>query len=219
MTGRLILIRHGESAFNAEDRIAGQMEVPLTEKGLQQARDAGKCLSEIVFDAAFSSTLSRAFNTAVLILENSGCNNHLKNPDGSWNVVQHADILEVHSGEFQGMKKNDPRVSEFRKTSKVSGPGGETVEQITERIKRFYDEQILPLLQQDKTVLVSCHAGTVRAFDLILGIAERAENPFAKRRGVHNGVPMVHEFEDGKLSKSYQITPPVPLAAGPGFIE
>lgn len=201
---QLVIFRHGETEYNKNHLMTGQREIPLTEKGEGQARDAGKCLSGIKFDSAYSSTLSRAFNTAALALESSAANDHLRKADGTWNIVQDKDIIEGDTGIFTGRNhKTDPDIAEFTKERLYDRamPGGESDMQLVERVQRFFDRNVMPRLLRGENVMVVCHAGIVRAFEIVLGL-EVAPGPGKPRpkKPVHNASPMLYEYEDGKMT-------------------
>ena len=97
----IVLIRHGESAWNKENRFTGWTDVPLSEKGIEEARSAGKLLKSegLAFDYAFTSVLKRAIKTLWLILEEM---------DRMWIPVQHSwKLNERHYGALQGLNKAD----------------------------------------------------------------------------------------------------------------
>ena len=85
--GTLVLFRHGETDHNAESLMTGWLDVPLNAVGVEQAKEAGRTISLFHFDKVYSSTLQRAFNTAVLALEASNTQQHLKTKNG-WAVEQ-----------------------------------------------------------------------------------------------------------------------------------
>ena len=104
--GVLVLFRHGQTEYNKLHYMTGLHDVALTEAGEQQAQAAGALIRGFVFDLAYSSTLKRAHRTALLALEASGTNNHLKNPDGAWAIEQSAGMVGADSGEFTARKKH-----------------------------------------------------------------------------------------------------------------
>lgn len=197
--GALVILRHGQTEFNLQDRITGQWDIPLTEVGVGQARTAGASLAGVVFDKAYSSTLSRAFNTAALLLESSGSNAHLLDADGAWRIARHADIIDTHSGDFTGRVKTDSAVQDFRRAHKRAGPGGESLDDIMQRVRRFYDAEIRPRLARDESVLVVCHAAIVKAFGAILaeeGLPVSSDNKAVL--SIANATPNVVEYSRGK---------------------
>lgn len=209
--GTLVIFRHGQTDYNKNHLMTGQTDVPLTALGEEQAREAGRLIEGMRFDHAYSSTLSRAFNTAALALSQTTSNPHLKKADGAWHIVQDVDIIEAHTGAFSGRcYKTDPEILAFKRTFDKPLPGGESQKQVVERVGRFFENEVLPKLMQGENVLVVCHAGIVRAFDFVLGTeevpADGGGNPTKKR--IPNATPTVYEYEDGKLKRFFQIDNP-----------
>lgn len=215
--GKLVLFRHGQTEYNKLHYMTGLHDVPLTETGEEQARAAGRSLQGIVFDKAYSSTLSRAFNTAALALEASGSNDHLKKPDGAWNIEKAWAIREADSGDFTARNKlTDPEIQAYPHKYDIALPNGESDAQMVARTKKFYDEELLPRLARGETVLVSCHSGIMVAFEIAAGIRPVPEEDiWSNRHGVPNATPVVYEYEDGKLVHHYQISPARPGKSGP----
>lgn len=206
--GTLVIFRHGQTDFNKNHLMTGKLDVPLTAMGEEQAREAGRLIEGMSFDHAYSSTLSRAFNTAALALGQTTSNDHLKKADGTWHIVRDADIIEVDAGDFAGRNhKTDPEIVNFKRAFDRPVPGGESQKQAVERVGRFFENEVLPKLERGENVLVVCHAGIVRAFDFVLGTekvpADGGGNPNKKR--IPNATPTVYEYEDGKLVRFFQI--------------
>lgn len=209
--GTLVIFRHGQTDYNKNHLMTGQTDVPLTALGEEQAREAGRLIEGMRFDHAYSSTLSRAFNTAALALGETTSNPHLKKPDGAWHIVQDVDIIEAHTGDFTGRNyRTDPEITAFKRAFDKPLPNGESQKQVVERVGRFFENEVLPKLERGENVLVVCHAGIVRAFDFVLGTesipADGGTNPNKKR--IPNATPTVYEYEDGKLTRFFQIDNP-----------
>ncbi|MBI3440896.1 MAG: histidine phosphatase family protein [Proteobacteria bacterium] len=208
--GTLVLFRHGQTEYNKLHYLTGLHDVALTPEGEEQAREAGKCIKGFVFDKAYSSTLSRAFNTAALALESSGTNNQLKNPDGSWNIEQRQEIVEADSGDFTARNKfTDPEILAYPHRYDVPLPGGESDKQMVERVRKFYEDELLPRMERGETVVVASHSGIMVAFEIVAGLKpEPVEDIWSNRSKVPNAAPVVFEYEDGKLTHHYQISTP-----------
>jgi len=201
-TAKLVLMRHGETDQNRLRLMTGQLDIPLNKIGEEQARAAGPLIKDIPFDKAYSSTLSRAFNTAALALKAAG---------QDIPIEQRKEIVEGDSGEFTGRNiDTDPEVKKFVRLYDTAPPGGESDKQLVARVQKFFDEEVLPRLKRGENVLVVSHSGTVRAFDIALGLypAPPDGTPWPTRRSVPNAGPSVHEYEDGVLKKSYDIENP-----------
>lgn len=204
--GRLILFRHGETEFNKNKLMTGIMDVPLTPAGEEQAREAGRRLANMSIQRVYSSTLGRAFNTARLALDHA-CRkpSHLENDAGEWRIKQHHDLREIDTGDFTGRcHKTDPEILAWVRDFDRPLPGGESDAQAMARVQAFFEAEVLPHIARGETVMIVAHAGIVRVFDYVLGLAPvplkgNAMGDFAKRRGVPNATPVVYDFENGKL--------------------
>ncbi|MBL1148054.1 MAG: histidine phosphatase family protein [Pseudomonadota bacterium] len=207
--GTLIVLRHGQTGYNAAKKMTGQKNVPLTEKGEEQARGAGKLLAATHVDKVYASPLDRAFKTAELILDHmdDAATAHLKNEDGTWNVHQDYDIMEQDTGDFTGRHyKTDPDIIAFDRQYAQAFPGGESAADVQKRLEEFYDRELKPLLEDGKTVMVVCHSNVVRAFKLLAGEAT-PETYHEQRAKVKNASPWVLEFDScaTKVSASYMV--------------
>lgn len=206
----LVILRHGETEYNKQHLMTGQRDVPLTERGKNQARAAGTLVSHIRFDKAYSSTLSRAFNTAALVLESSAAQTHLLNADGTWQIEQRKEIIELDTGDFTGLNhKTDPKVVVWKRTFDRPLPNGESQKQVVARVQDFFDNEVMPRLLKGENVLVVVHAGVVRAFDFVLG-TDSAGNEVSgiPRKKIPNATPTVYEYEDGALTGYFPLENP-----------
>jgi len=158
----LVLIRHGESQWNLENRFTGWVDVPLSPKGEEEAREAGNKLQAFKFDQAFTSVLSRAINTLGIVLE---VLNQTAIP-----VTKHEALNERRYGELQGLNKADTvekfgeqQVKLWRRSYDIRPPGGESLKDTAERVIPYYEQEIWPELVQGKHVLVVAHGNSLRA--------------------------------------------------------
>lgn len=207
--GTLVICRHGETDYNVKHLMTGTRDIPLNANGEEQAREAGRLISVFHFDKAYSSTLSRAFNTAALALESSGTNAQLKKADGSWDIEKRKEIIELDTGDFTGRNhKTDPEILAFERHYERPLPNGESDQQVVARVQKFYDEEVLPRMARGETVLVVSHSGIMRAFDIVLGLREPPKNnkgQWTKKTRVPNATPTVVEYENGKIAHHYHI--------------
>ena len=148
---RLILIRHGETDWNAEGRWQGQIDVPLNENGRKNAREMAQSLEGVGIQAIYSSDLMRALETAQALGEAAGLD-----------VQTDARLREIHQGDWQGMlvteiqeRYNQRFEQRMQDPWAVAPPGGETVVQVQERVFRALDD----ILQKhtDETVAIVAH--------------------------------------------------------------
>ncbi len=193
----LVLLRHGESEWNKENRFTGFTDVELSETGRTEARAAGEALKAIKFDKIFTSTLKRAYHTAELALGAAGQKHEM---------IKHDDLRERDYGDLTGLNKDDMRkkygeeqVHIWRRSYDVRPPGGESLQDVVARVTPYYKANIEPLIKSGKNVLLAAHGNTLRAMLIILGdytpeTINNAEMP--------TGVPLVVEFENGQKTKS-----------------
>lgn len=163
----LVLMRHGESQWNKENRFTGFTDVDLSEKGVEEAKEAGHSLKDLKFDKVFTSTLKRAYRTAELSMEAAGQKHTL---------IKHDDLRERDYGDLTGLNKDemrqkfgDEQVHIWRRSYDVRPPGGESLKDVVERVEPYYRANIEPLLKEGKNVLVAAHGNTLRAMLIILG--------------------------------------------------
>src|SRR5688572_1984244 len=164
MPGKLVLVRHGQSQWNLENRFTGWIDVPLSNKGEEEAKSAGKALKGIRFDIAFTSLLKRAQHTLNFILEEIGQKDISFERDVALN--------ERHYGALQGLDKKETmdkygekQVHIWRRSYDIAPPKDKTdlnAEGISESLKDtaartlpYFRERILPLVKSGKNVLVA----------------------------------------------------------------
>jgi 2,3-bisphosphoglycerate-dependent phosphoglycerate mutase len=162
MEGILVLVRHGESLWNAKNTWTGWTDIGLSEKGKEEARLAGEKLRDIHFDCAFTSKLTRAADTLRIILETLGVND--------LSITSDALLNERNYGIFTGKNKfeikaqlGDVEFLRLRRGWDYPIENGESLKQLASRVVPYYDATILPLLKEGKHVLVVSHGNTLRA--------------------------------------------------------
>jgi len=209
MKNYLVLMRHGQSQWNLENRFTGFHDIDLSDLGREEAREAGRRLkkAEIIFDQVFTSTLRRAFSTAEIALQETGeMNRHFKNADGTWNLIRHDDLRERDYGDLTGLNKDDTRakygeeqVHIWRRSYDVQPPGGESLKDVVEnRVRPYWTAVMSPLVQSGKNVLVAAHGNSLRALLIILGV----ETPETINQAeLATGVPLLFAFENGKITE------------------
>lgn len=195
----LVLIRHGQSLWNAENRFTGWVDVPLTDKGREEARRAARHLEGLKFDVAYTSALSRAQETLALILQELGLT---KLP-----VIRDQALNERHYGDLQGLNKaetaqryGDEQVKLWRRSYSVVPPNGESLELTAKRVLPFYDRAIAGDLRQGKNVLVVAHGNSNRSLVMKL---DNLTGEQVVGLELETGVPLIYELstEGQVLSK------------------
>ena len=161
---RLILIRHGQSVWNATNRFTGWTDVELSEKGVIEAEEAGRQLSGIRIDVVHTSDLIRAQRTAEIVMQQNESFGEAISTHYDWR------LNERHYGALQGLNKAETaekhgaeQVHLWRRSFDVPPPEGESLEMTAERTIPYFTEEILPDLESGKNVLVSAHGNSLRS--------------------------------------------------------
>jgi len=190
----LVLLRHGESQWNKENRFTGFTDIDLNETGVAEAQHAGQLLKAIKFDKIYTSTLKRAYRTAEIVLAEIG---------QTLPVVKHDDLRERDYGNLTGLNKDEMRrkfgaeqVQIWRRSYDVPPPGGESLQDVVARVKPYYAAHILPDLKAGKNILLAAHGNSLRAMLIILGQNTPQNINSAE---IATGVPLVFEYENGTL--------------------
>ena len=195
---KLILIRHGQSIWNAENRFTGWTNVELSEKGELEALEAGKLLSKINIDSVHTSDLIRAQKTAEIIM---------KNNEVSKDFVTYEDfrLNERNYGELQGLNKKETaekhgseQVHIWRRSYDIAPPGGESLKMTAERTIPYFIEEILPELEAGKNILVSAHGNSLRS--IVMHIEKLSPEEIVSVE-IPTGEPRFYRFNAGIITK------------------
>lgn len=216
---KLILVRHGESVWNKENKFTGWADPDLSERGEEEARQAGRLIKNagLTFDVAYSSVLRRAIRTMHLLEEEAGL---LWVPElHSWR------LNERHYGALQGLNKsetaakfgadqvhiwrrsydivppllepNDPRnpvrEARYKYVDPEALPLGESLELTIKRVLPFWQDHIAPALLNDKTVLVAAHGNSLRA---LVKYLDKISDEDIVRLEIPTGIPQVYELDN-----------------------
>ena len=170
MTDRLlVLVRHGQSEWNLKNLFTGWRDVDLTEKGVAEARAAGRKLKAqgITFDVAFTSALKRAQRTLDLMLEELGQTNIPVFKDQALNERDYGDLVGLNKDDAR-KKWGEEQVHIWRRSYDVAPPGGESLKDTLARALPYYIKEILPRVLRGERVLVSAHGNSLRALVMVL---------------------------------------------------
>jgi 2,3-bisphosphoglycerate-dependent phosphoglycerate mutase len=214
---KLVLLRHGESAWNKENKFTGWTDVDLSEKGIEEAMEAGKVLKNegYVFDAAFTSVLKRAIRTLWLVLDEM---------DLMWIPIYNSWRLnERHYGALQGLsksemaqkfgeeqvliwrrsydippmalEKNDPRYPgndpRYKSLGEKDVPLTESLKETVARVVPYWKEAIAPALKSGKKIIIAAHGNSLRA--LVKYLDNISETEIVKLN-IPTGIPLVYEL-------------------------
>jgi len=188
----LVLLRHGQSAWNLENRFTGWIDVPISENGIKEAEAAAEKLIHFKFDNAFTSALQRAQHTLRIVLE--------KNNQTDVPVIADQALNERMYGDLQGMNKDEARkkfgeeqVKIWRRSYDIAPPNGESLKDTANRVIPYFEKNILPLLQQGKNILIVAHGNSLRALVMYL---EKMTPEQILNFELATAVPRVYELDN-----------------------
>ncbi|MCK9424996.1 MAG: 2,3-bisphosphoglycerate-dependent phosphoglycerate mutase [Ignavibacteriaceae bacterium] len=209
----LVLLRHGESQWNLENRFTGWVDVDVSAKGEQEAKEAGELLKEkkFTFDFLYTSVLKRAIHTAELASETAGFSAIPTERDMALN--------ERHYGALQGLNKaetakiyGDAQVHIWRRSYDVPPPSGvtelnpdgftESLKDTAARTIPYYQQKIEHLVKEGKNVWIVAHGNSLRSLVMYLDNLTKEQ---VLELNIPTGNPLVYEFENGKIISKYYL--------------
>jgi 2,3-bisphosphoglycerate-dependent phosphoglycerate mutase len=216
----LILVRHGQSLWNALNKFTGWVDVPLSERGRAEATIASCRLSSYRINVCFTSKLIRAIETAMIVLTEQddicggkipiikheatdqdwhGWDQYEGNPTEELPIFTNAALDERFYGELQGLNKAETaekygydKVQEWRRSYDIRPPGGESLADTQKRVVAYFGSRILPHLQQGDPVLVAAHGNSLRSIMMKL---ENLSPEEVTKLELVTGVPIVYELD------------------------
>ena len=196
----LILVRHGQSEWNAKNLFTGWKDPGLTDQGVSEAKNAGKLILEqkIEFDVMYTSMLSRAQKTGDIIL---GILNHKEIP-----IIKNEALNERHYGSLAGLNKDDARkkwgdeqVHIWRRSFDMPPPDGESLKDTADRVLPYFETEIMPKVISGSSILIAAHGNSLRA--LIMKLDSISPEDIVKLE-IPTGAPIQYEFTpDGIVDK------------------
>jgi 2,3-bisphosphoglycerate-dependent phosphoglycerate mutase len=192
MPNILLLVRHGQSEWNRLNLFTGWRDPDLTERGLIEARWAGRLIKtqDVKFDLAFTSGLKRAQNTLDIILGELD--------QGDIPITREVALNERDYGDLSGLNKDEARkkwgdeqIKLWRRSYDIPPPGGESLKDTAARVIPFYEVNIWPHLQAGKNVIVSAHGNSLRA--LIMRLEELSGEEILQRE-LATAAPIVYRL-------------------------
>ena len=192
MPNVLVLVRHGQSEWNRLNLFTGWRDPDLTEKGLIEARWAGRLIKTqgVTFDAAFTSGLKRAQNTLDIILAEIGQSGVPVTHDIALNERDYGDLSGLNKDEAR-KRWGDEQILLWRRSFDVPPPGGESLKDTAARVLPFYDAHIWPLLSAGKNVIVAAHGNSLRALIMRL---EQLTGEEILQRELATAAPIVYRL-------------------------
>ena len=193
----LILIRHGKSQWNSENRFTGWVDIPLSEPGRKEATIAGQRLAArgVHVDRAFTSTLQRAIETGRIVLDELG--------QSDLEQVEAWELNERFYGALTGRDKaqtaeefGEEQVRIWRRSYDIPPPGGESLADTGRRALPYFHNTIIPATREVGTVMVAAHGNSLRA---IMKDLEGISDADIVALEVATGVPIVYELDGGSV--------------------
>jgi 2,3-bisphosphoglycerate-dependent phosphoglycerate mutase len=201
----LVLVRHGQSTWNAENLFTGWVDVPLSEVGVAEAQRAGALLADagVGVDRAFTSTLRRAIETGKAVLAALG--------QSDLHQIEAWQLNERYYGALTGRNKRqtaeefgDEQVRVWRRSFDVPPPGGESLKDTAARVLPYVEREIFPALREVGTVLVAAHGNSLRAMVKELEGLSAEEIPTVE---IATGVPVVYDLDaSGRVTGKQVLT-------------
>mgnify|MGYP002375950486 CR=1 FL=1 len=187
---QLVILRHGQSVWNLENRFTGWEDVELTQKGREESRAAGKKLNAIRFDEGYASDLKRTQDCLKLILEEI---NQADIP-----ITFARALNERNYGDLQGLNKVETErkfgkelVHKWRRSYNVAPPNGESLKDASSRVISYFEKVILPKLKLDKNILIVTHGNAMRALIMYL---EKLTPDEIEQVNINTGEIRLYEF-------------------------
>ncbi|USN45362.1 MAG: 2,3-bisphosphoglycerate-dependent phosphoglycerate mutase [Candidatus Woesearchaeota archaeon] len=219
----LILLRHGESRWNMVNKFTGWVDVPLSEVGVHEALIAAAHLEGLKIDVAFTSKLTRAQETLLLVLarqaytgmfmhdtvkEKRWAKHHGKRESNEIPIYSDLALNERYYGDLQGRNKETARktygekqVFLWRRSFAIRPPGGESLQDVCKRTIPYFEKTILPIVQSKKNVIISAHGNSLRAIIKHLDSISDKDIPLLE---LPTGKPLIYKYVRGKLVKEKQ---------------
>jgi len=204
---KLILLRHGQSQWNLENRFTGWKDIELSENGILEAKESGTLIKEkkIPIDIVYSSKLKRAIDTAIIAMKEANYD-HLFN-NGELILIKNTAVNERDYGDLTGLNKKETaekygkeQVHIWRRSYDVNPPGGESLKNVVERVKPYFENIMKKDLEDKKNILLSAHGNSLRALFLILDFYNKETISTAE---IPTGKPFIIEYENNKINNKY----------------
>jgi 2,3-bisphosphoglycerate-dependent phosphoglycerate mutase len=215
----LILMRHGESMWNKANLFTGWIDIPLSQKGIEEALEAGRKIKDIPIDLIFMSTLIRSQMSAMLAMSQhtdgrapvvlhdgegklgEWSQNYGASPDEmTIPVIRAWELNERMYGRLQGLNKAETaekygaeQVQLWRRSYDIAPPEGESLQMTAARSIPYFQEKILPQIQQGKNVFVAAHGNSLRSIVMFL---EGLSKEQVLKLELDTGKPLIYNFRD-----------------------
>ena len=192
---KLVLVRHGLSVYNDQNRFTGWKDVDLNQQGRDEAKQAVNLLMDYKFDAAFTSDLIRAKNTLSIILEGINQKDIPIIENMALNERDYGDLIGQNKAEA-AEKFGEEQVHIWRRSFDTPPPGGESLKDTADRVIPYLKNEIMPLISSGKNILVSAHGNSIRA--IVMDLQNYSPEQIL-RTEIGWCEPWVFEFKNNKV--------------------
>lgn len=187
----LVLLRHGESQWNLENRFTGWIDVPLSPKGVEEARQAGNKLMGYAFDRAFTSVLKRANDTLRIVLEIIGQTGIPTEFDQALNERHYGDLQGLNKAET-AKKYGDAQVKLWRRSYDIQPPNGESLKDTAARVLPYWKQHIWPAVLKGQNIIIAAHGNSLRSLVMHLDTLTQQQ---VIELNIPTGVPLEYVFD------------------------
>lgn len=218
------MVRHGQSEWNKRNLFTGWVDVPLSPEGIEEALECGRKIADIPIDIIITTTLVRAQTTVFLAMTQHGSGKvpvilhpgegdledwaRINSESAKANtipVIRCWELNERYYGDLQGLNKDETRakygkeqVQVWRRSYSTPPPNGESLEMTAQRSIPYFEETIVPLLDQGKNVFISAHGNSLRS--IIMDIDGLSKEEVVKLE-IPTGAPIVYDYVQGELTR------------------
>ena len=189
---KLVIVRHGQSQWNLENRFTGWIDIDLSPKGIEEAHNAGKILQGYKFDMAFTSALVRAQKTLDIILDEIRQPNIPVEKDQALNERMYGDLQGLNKDETR-KQYGDEQVKLWRRSYDIQPPNGESLKDTAARVLPYWEAKIVPELKAGKNILISAHGNSLRA--LIMHLEKLSKEKILETE-IPTGNPKLYELDE-----------------------
>ena len=194
INGKLILVRHGLSIYNDQNRFTGWKDVELNDQGVNEAKQAVDLLKNITFDMAFTSKLKRANDTLDIILSGIGQESIPVEKNLALNERDYGDLVGQNKAEA-AEKFGDEQIQIWRRSYDIPPPGGESLKDTGERVIPYLTKKILPHVYSGKNIIVSAHGNSIRS--IVMDLKNFTPDEIL-RTEIEWGKPCIFKLEEEK---------------------
>ena len=189
---KLVIFRHGQSVWNLENKFTGWVDVELTEKGVQEAKNAGEKLKGFTFDEAYTSNLKRAQETLTLALNVCKQNNIPVTKNEALNERMYGDLQGLNKAET-ALKFGEEQVKIWRRSYDIAPPNGESLKDTAARVIPYFEKEIAPKLKAGENIVIAAHGNSLRA--LIMHLEKMTPAQILEFE-IGTGIPRIYELDE-----------------------